>query len=61
MAKDKVNDVASPLPDADGGSDDRDCIDETAFLLSSALNAARLKQAILDLEAGRGIEHGLIQ
>jgi antitoxin YefM len=34
---------------------------ETAHLLSSPKNAERLRQAIQDLDAGKGVEHELIE
>ncbi|MDR1152627.1 MAG: type II toxin-antitoxin system prevent-host-death family antitoxin [Bifidobacteriaceae bacterium] len=34
---------------------------ETAYLMRSPVNAQRLTNAIADLEAGHGTEHGLIE
>jgi antitoxin YefM len=36
-------------------------IKETQYLLSNPVNAARLRKAISDLEAGKGVEHELIE
>ncbi|MDR0959213.1 MAG: type II toxin-antitoxin system prevent-host-death family antitoxin [Propionibacteriaceae bacterium] len=34
---------------------------ETAYLLRSPANARRIQRAIADLDAGRGVEHALIE
>jgi antitoxin YefM len=36
-------------------------LEETARLLSSPKNAARLAEAIAELDAGRGVTHGLAE
>jgi len=39
---------------------DFDSIEETMHLLSSPANAMRLNESIAELEAGGGVEHGLV-
>ena len=46
---------------ANTGTTNADPMDETAYLLSSPVNAARLVQAIAQLDAGHVTERALIE
>lgn len=41
--------------------EDFQAYEETAYLMASPKNAARLDQAVADIEAGKTIQHGLIE
>ena len=68
-AMDKVNDDHKPIiitrrngkPAVLMSAEDFSAYDETAYLMASPANAARLRESIAELEAGRGVEHALIE
>ncbi len=65
---DKVNDDHKPIlithqngkPAVILSLEDFQAYEETAYLMASSKNAARLNQAITEVEAGRMIEKGLL-
>jgi antitoxin YefM len=67
-ALDKVNDDHVPLlitrqngkPAVLISLDDFKSYEETAYLMASPKNAARLNQSIMDIEAGNTVQHSLI-
>ncbi|MFD0708407.1 type II toxin-antitoxin system prevent-host-death family antitoxin [Photorhabdus luminescens] len=66
---DKVNDDHKPIlitrqngkPAVVLSLEDFQAYEETAYLMASPKNAARLSQAIAEVEAGRIIEKGLLE
>ncbi|RAX14346.1 type II toxin-antitoxin system Phd/YefM family antitoxin [Photorhabdus bodei] len=66
---DKVNDDHKPIlitrqngkPAVVLSLEDFQAYEETAYLMASPKNAARLSQAIAEVEAGRMIEKGLLE
>jgi len=40
---------------------DWNAMEETVYLISNPTNAARLREAVRELDAGRGAEHDLIE
>lgn len=66
---DKVNDDHKPVlvtrqngkPAIVMSLEDYQSYEETAYLMASPKNAERLNQAIADIEAGKTIQHGLIE
>jgi len=66
---DKVNEDHSPLlitrqngkPAVVMSLDDFHSYEETAYLMASPKNAARLNQAISEVEAGKVVQHALVE
>lgn len=66
---DKVNDDHKPIlitrqngkPAVVMSLEDFHAYEETAYLVASPKNAQRLNQAIADVEAGKTVEHGLME
>ena len=66
---DKVNDDHKPIlitrqngkPAVVMSLEDFQAYEETAYLMASPKNAERLSQAIAEVEAGRTVQHGLIE
>jgi antitoxin YefM len=66
---DKVNDDHKPVlitrqngkPAVVMSLEDFQAYEETAYLMASPKNAERLNQAIAEVEAGKTIQHGLIE
>ena len=66
---DKVNDDHKPVlitrqngkPAVLMSLEDFQAYEETAYLMASPKNAERLNQAIAEVEAGKTVQHGLIE
>ncbi|MDO9106949.1 MAG: type II toxin-antitoxin system prevent-host-death family antitoxin [Methylovulum sp.] len=66
---DKVNDNHKPIlitrqngkPAVIMSLEDFQTYEETAYLMASPKNAERLNQAIAEVEAGKTVQHGLIE
>lgn len=66
---DKVNDDHKPIlitrqngkPAVVMSLEDFHAYEETAYLMASPTNAQRLSMAIADAEAGKTVEHGLVE